>query len=328
MAFVTQTREEFTEFDYRAGQEGQPGLYSADRISTIQVNIGLVCNLTCRHCHVNSSPRRTEAMSWDTMAAVLEHAKSLSTEIIDITGGAPEMHAHFKRFVLAARGQGHEVIVRTNLTILLEPGFEDLPEFMRDHGVHLIASLPCYLEENVDTQRGTGVYAESIEAIRKLNALGYGRKADLVLDLVYNPGGPVLPPAQKILEEEYRASLAERFGIAFTRLYTITNVPIGRFKGDLRRLHQLEAYANLLRDSFNVETVGSLMCRYQVSVGWDGTVYDCDFNLALRAPVAPSTSRNIRELDPDELLDRRIVTGDHCYACTAGPGSSCGGSLL
>lgn len=328
VAIVSQTREEFTEFDLRVGRKGRPGLYGTDRITTVQVNIGLVCNLTCRHCHVNSSPRRTEAMDWETMTAVLRHAKSLSAEVVDITGGAPEMHPDFKRFVLAARSQGHEVIVRTNLTILLEPGYEDLPEFFADHAVHLVASLPCYLEENVDKQRGEGVYSASIEAICKLNALGYGNRPDLALDLVYNPGGPVIPPDQKALEEEYRSALAERFGIAFTRLYTITNVPIGRFKGDLRRQHGLDDYMNLLRDSFNPATVDSLMCRHQISVGWDGTVYDCDFNLALRAPVNPLNSRNVRDLDPDELLDRCIVTGDHCYACTAGPGSSCSGSLV
>lgn len=328
MAIAPHTAEKFTEFDYRAGYEGTPGLHGSGRITTVQVNIGLKCNLVCRHCHVNSSPRREERMDWETMEAVLGLARTLSADVVDITGGAPEMHPEFKPFVLAARSQGHEVIVRTNLTILLEDGYEDVAEFLRDHRIHIIASLPCYLEENVDKQRGEGVYTDSIEALRQLNALGYGIDPDLQLDLIYNPGGPVLPPGQAGLEDDYRRELADRFGITFTRLYTITNVPIGRFRGDLRRGNRLDEYLNLLREAFNAHTVGSLMCRHQISIGWDGTLYDCDFNLALRCPAGFEQTQNVREVHPHELLARRIVTGDHCYACTAGAGSSCGGALL
>ncbi len=328
MAIAPQTAEKFSEFDYRTGHEGRPGLYGSDRIKTLQVNIGLKCNLLCRHCHVNSSPRREERMDWETMEAVLALAKSLSAETIDVTGGAPEMHPDFKRFVLAARRQGHEVIVRTNLTILLEEGFEDVPEFYRDHRIHLVASLPCYQEENVDKQRGDGVYTASIDVLRKLNALGYGADPDLQLDLVFNPGGPVLPPDQSELEDDYRRELADRFGIVFTRLFTITNVPIGRFRGDLRRGSRLAEYMDLLRDAFNTRTVGSLMCQQQISIGWDGTLFDCDFNLALGCSAGFEQTKNVRDVDPDELLARRIVTGDHCYACTAGAGSSCGGTLV
>ena len=328
VAFAAQTAGKFTDFDFRVGREGTPGLCSSGRIETVQVNIGLKCNLICRHCHVSSSPRREERMDWDTMEAVLRLAQDLSAEVVDITGGAPEMHPEFKRFVLAARSQGHEVIVRTNLTILLENGYEDFSEFFRDHKIHLIASLPCYLEENVDGQRGEGVYKASIEALQGLNALGYGIDPELRLDLVYNTLGPQLPPDQVALEDDYRRELADRFGIRFTRLYTITNSPIGRFRGDLRRGNQLEKYLNLLRGAFNAATVEPLMCRHQISVRWDGTLFDCDFNLAIHTPVGLDGARNVRDVHPEELLDRRIVTGDHCYACTAGAGSSCGGALV
>ena len=328
MAFAPQTAGGLTDFDVRVGREGTPGLCSAGRIETVQVNIGLKCNLICRHCHVNSSPRREERMEWETMEAVLQLALNLSAEVVDITGGAPEMHPEFRRFVLAARRQGHDVIVRTNLTILLENGYEDFAEFFRDHKIHLIASLPCYLEENVDRQRGEGVYRDSIEAIQRLNALGYGIEPELRLDLVYNPPGPQLPPDQVALENDYRRELADRFGIRFTRLYTITNSPIGRFRGDLRRGNRLEKYLNLLRGAFNAGTVEPLMCRHQISVAWDGTLFDCDFNLALHLPVGFDQARSVHDIHAGELLDRRIATGDHCYACTAGAGSSCAGTLV
>jgi radical SAM/Cys-rich protein len=218
-------------------------------------------------------------------------------------------------------------MVRTNLTILLEDGYQELPQFFRRHGVELVASLPCYTEENVDGQRGEGVFADSIEVIRRLNAVGYGVEPGLTLNLVYNPGGPMLPPAQAGLEEDYRRELRDRFEIEFAHLHTITNIPIGRFKGDLRKQHQLDAYMDLLRQNFNPGTVERLMCRHQISVAWDGALYDCDFNLALRLS-AGLRSANIRDADVQELTGRRIVTGDHCYACTAGAGSSCGGALV
>ena len=317
-----------TGFDRHAGCATSPGLVSAARLHAVQVNIGLRCNLTCDHCHVNSSPHRKEEMDWPTMEAVLRLAGKLEAATLDITGGAPEMHPRFRDFVAAARGAGLAVIVRTNLTILLEPGYEDLPGFFRDQGVELIASLPCYLEENVDKQRGEGVYADSVEAIRELNALGYGIEAHLPLHLVYNPGGPTLPPPQAGLEADYRKSLLDRFGIRFTGLYTITNVPIGRFRADLRRARALESYLDLLRRSFNPGTVNRLMCRHQISVAWDGALYDCDFNLALRLPAPGAQGRSVHDVDPNALLQRGIATGDHCFACTAGSGSSCGGALV
>ncbi len=328
MSVAPQTSISPTEFDNCVAQRDTPGLYSAERIATVQVNIGLKCNLICRHCHVNSSPLREERMDWETMEAVLDLAEKLEAEVVDITGGAPEMHPDFRRFVEAARGQGHEVIVRTNLTILLEEGYRDLPEFFRDHGVHLVASLPCYQEENVDVQRGEGVYAGSIEVLQRLNALGYGNEPDLRLDLVFNPGGPVLPPDQHELETEYRRELKDRFGISFSHLHTITNVPIGRFRGDLQRGKRLEPYLTLLREAFNPRTVDALMCRHQISIGWDGTLFDCDFNLAIGCPSTIGESPKVQDVRPEDLLNRRIFTGDHCFACTAGAGSSCGGALV
>lgn len=299
----------------------------AASIHTIQVNIGLKCNLACHHCHVESGPKRTEEMNWDTMLMVLAAARAVGAETIDITGGAPEMNPHFRRFVAATRAQGHEVIVRTNLTIMLEPGYEDLPEFFRDHRVHLIASLPCYLEVNVDKQRGRHVYVESIEVIKRLNALGFGIEQDLPLDLIYNPGGPSLPPAQAALEADYRRELGREFGLRFTRLYTITNMPIGRFQHDLDRSGRGETYRQKLRGAFNPATIEPLMCRHQVHVSYDGTLHDCDFNYALGMPNNAPAPRHIRDFDAHALVGREIATGEHCFACTAGCGSSCGGAL-
>ena len=336
------------DFDRRvqeeSGEEGLPAL----SIDTVQVNIGLRCNLACHHCHVQSSPARKEEMSWDTMLLVLDAAKRAGASTLDITGGAPEMHPRFRAFVEAGIGQGLHVVVRTNLTIMLQPGYEDLPQFYATHGVNLMASLPCYLETNVDRQRGTHVYRDSIEVIGRLNALGYGNDPRLQLDLVYNPGGPSLPPPQKKLEEVFRRELLSRrrpavprlglherpngreaanaAGIRFNRLYTITNMPIGRFLHDLQRDGQAADYLRLLRDSFNTDTLQGLMCRNQLHVGWDGTMYDCDFNFALDLPVR-GENRHIRDFDPETLVGRRIRTGDHCFGCTAGCGSSCKGSL-
>ena len=303
------------------------GLCAAETLQTIQVNIGLKCNLTCRHCHVNSSPQRKEEMDWPTMQRVLGIADELNIQTIDITGGAPEMNPHFERFITEIYEQGLSNIVRTNLTILLEPGYLHLIELYKKLHVHLVASLPCYTQENVDQQRGDGVYNESIETIKKLNAVGYGIDPDLPLNLVFNPGGPALPPDQATLEEDYHRELDDRFGIQFTHLHTITNVPIGRFKTDLRRDKQLDPYMDTLKQAFNPETIDPLMCRHQISVAWDGTLYDCDFNLALRMPATGASSQNIRDIDPASLASRKIVTADHCYACTAGAGSSCGGAL-
>jgi radical SAM/Cys-rich protein len=315
-------------FDQCLEDHQLPALRAASSLHTIQVNIGLKCNLTCHHCHVNSSPQRKETMDWNTMEAILKLADELGVKTIDITGGAPEMHPDFKRFVGAIRTKNLDVIVRTNLTILLESGYEDFIEFLREHRVELVASLPCYLEENVDAQRGEGVYNESIQVIQQLNRAGYGIDPDLPLNLIYNPGGPSLPPDQIALEEEYKIELKTRFGIEFTQLHTITNVPIGRFKTDLRKAGALDSYMVTLRDHFNSSTVDPLMCRHQISVGWDGTLYDCDFNLALRMPTPDLNRPNIHSVSAETLLNRCIATGDHCFACTAGAGSSCGGSLV
>ena len=313
-------------FDHRVA-ETTGGPLLADRIRIIQLNIGLTCNLACEHCHVASSPRRKEQMTWETMEHILRVSREVGAELIDSTGGAPEMNPHFERFVSTARAEGFPVQVRTNLTILLEPGYESTAQFMADHQVRLVASLPCYLEENVDRQRGEGVYQGSVEAIRRLNELGYARNPELPLDLVYNPIGPSLPPDQKGLEDDYRRELRSRYGIEFNNLITITNMPIGRYLSRLKKDGRADSYRELLRNSFNPDTVAPLMCRHQIDIDWDGNIYDCDFNLALRMPVNHGAPANIRDFDPS-LHERRIVTGEHCFGCTAGCGSSCGGALV
>lgn len=322
------TVDTFSVFDKRVSVDGEQGLMSADRLRVLQVNIGLRCNLTCGHCHVNSSPKRKEEMDWSTMESTVGLAKTLGCETVDITGGAPEMNPNFRGFVSALRAADFAVIVRSNLTIMLEEGYEDLPSFYRDHAVRLVASLPCYGQENVDQQRGAGVYVDSIEVIRRLNRAGYGVEPELPLTLVYNPVGLSLPPSQGALEEDYRRELGDRLGIYFTNLITITNIPIGRFRTDLRRQNQLGPYLETLSASFNRDTVSELMCRHQVSVAWDGTLYDCDFNLALRIAAGFGKLGDVHDVDVGALVNRRIVTGDHCYACTAGAGSSCGGALV
>jgi radical SAM/Cys-rich protein len=262
------------------------------------------------------------------MQLVLEASKKAGCQVADLTGGAPEINPYFHRFVAALRQEGHAVQVRTNLTVLLEPNMEEMPEFLRKHKVQLVASMPCYLEENVRAQRGPGTYEKSVAAIRILNGLGYGSDPELPLNLVYNPGGPFLPPPQSALEEDYRRELGQRFGIVFSHLHTITNMPLGRFRNQLDRQGQRESYLRLLRQSFNPQTVLGLMCRHQLSVGWDGILYDCDFNLALGLPVNHGAPDHIENFKPEDLMVRRIVTGDHCFGCTAGSGSSCGGALV
>jgi len=297
-------------------------------IETLQVNLGLVCNQSCSHCHVGASPSRTEAMDRRTMELVIRAAELARPGLVDLTGGAPELNPGFGWLVEALTAEGHAVQVRTNLTALLTPGLERLPELLMGHGVGLVASMPCYLEENVSAQRGDRAYAGSVEAIRRLNALGYGINPALQLDLVYNPGGAFLPPGQAGLEADYRRELGKRFGLSFTRLLTITNMPIGRFWAEMKRARRDEEYLRLLEESFNPGTLDGLMCRHQVSVGWDGTLYDCDFNLALGLPVDLNAPGHVREFDPDALSGRRIVTGTHCFGCTAGCGSSCRGALV
>lgn len=309
-------------------QEAQGQMLRADRLTVLQANLGLQCNLHCRHCHVDAAPDRTERMAWPTMLALVRLAAACPGCMVDLTGGAPEQHPDFRRLVSALCAAGAAVQVRTNLVVFDEPGQADTPEFLAARRVHLTASLPCYLEDNVTAQRGGGVYPRSIAALQRLNALGYGVCAELPLNLVYNPGGPFLPPDQAQLESAYRHELRSRYGIEFTRLLTVTNMPMGRFLHDLQQRGKADRYRDLLRGSFNPRTLAGLMCRSQVCIAWDGTLADCDFNLALGMGLAPGQPRHVEELDPQSLLGRLVRTGSHCFACTAGNGSSCSGALV
>ncbi|MFM7739702.1 MAG: arsenosugar biosynthesis radical SAM (seleno)protein ArsS [Planctomycetota bacterium] len=305
----------------------------AAEVEVLQVNVGKVCNQTCRHCHVDAGPDRRERMSDEVVDACLRVLQSKPTiQTLDITGGAPEMHPRFRDLVREARALGKRVIDRCNLTILVAPGFTDLPEFLAEQRVEVVASLPCYLEENVDRQRGDGVFERSLEGLRRLNQLGYGQPdTGLELNLVFNPLGPSLPPNQQQLEADYRRELRSRYGIEFNRLYTITNLPISRFLDDLLRAGKFEAYLQKLLDAFQPANLGGLMCRTTLSVDWQGKLFDCDFNQMLELGVEPAAPQTILELgrsgDWKRLEGRQIVTGRHCLACTAGAGSSCGGAL-
>ena len=315
-------------FDDALAREGLTPLRRAEP-RTLQVNVGKRCNQACHHCHVDAGPKRTEIMTPATaerVLAVLERNPGLAT--MDVTGGAPELNPSFRRLVERARALGRDVIVRCNLTIVLVEGMEWLPEFYSEQRVALVCSLPCYTEKNVDEQRGHGVFDGSIRALQRLNALGYGSPgSDLRLDLVYNPLGAFLPAPQAELAARYREELARHFGVEFHDLFTLTNMPISRFAEQLRRTGETERYMGLLVNHFNPTTVDGLMCRHLVSVGWDGTLYDCDFNQMLELPIR--RARSIWELDDVRILtDEAIVTGPHCFGCTAGAGSSCGGSLV
>ena len=299
-------------------------------LATLQVNLGYVCNQTCQHCHVNAGPNRTESMDGETVDAVLEALRATGASTLDLTGGAPELNPHFRRLVRDARALGARVIDRCNLTVLSEPGQEDLAGFLAEQRVEITASLPCYLEDNVDTQRGRGVYAGSIRGLQTLNALGYGAGDGVrVLNLVYNPLGPSLPPPQAALEADYRRMLGERFGIRFDRLLTLANMPIQRFGSTLISRGGFGGYMALLKGAHRAENLDAVMCRDLVSVDWQGWVYDCDFNQMLGLPLrAPGRARtHVRELAAVALAGLPIVVRDHCYGCTAGQGSSCGGAL-
>lgn len=301
-------------------------------LTTLQVNLGYRCNLSCVHCHVNAGPSRTEMMTAETLATVIEFMRVQKPRYLDLTGGAPEMHDNFRELVIAARQLDIEVIDRCNLTILLEQGYEDLAGFLAEQGVIITASLPCYLEDNVEKQRGKGVYHNSIEALRRLNALGYGLSDKLPLNLVYNPVGAVLPPPQKNLESDYKRELLARFGIHFNQLYTITNMPISRFGAVLMSQNQYVDYMQLLRNNFSEANLQTVMCRELISVDWQGYVYDCDFNQMLDLPLLASDNdiehTHLRALIHSDLSGKKIRTAEHCYGCTAGQGSSCGGALL
>ena len=295
-------------------------------LETLQVNLGYLCNLSCVHCHVNAGPQRTELMSRQTVDQVLALLRHGDIRVLDLTGGAPELNPHFRYRVSAARALGVRVIDRCNLTVLFEPGQEDLADFLANEQVEITASLPCYLEENVEQQRGKGVYDDSIRAIHLLNSLGYGDS--LPLNLVYNPVGPVLPPPQASLEADYRRELSARFGIRFSELFTITNMPISRFGSVLLSQGQYVPYMQLLRDNFSADNLETLMCRSLLSVDWQGYLYDCDFNQMLDLPVLANDRQHISDLVAAVDLDgHTVATGEHCYGCTAGQGSSCGGAL-
>jgi radical SAM/Cys-rich protein len=326
MAQVSLSERAMNDFD-RKVQEISGSLLNARDVTTIQVNVGLRCNNSCTHCHLEASPQRDERMDWATMQLVVGVADRVHPKLVDVTGGAPELNSLLSKFVGALKEGGHTVQVRTNLAALLEPGMEGMIGFYHDAGVRLVASLPCYTKANVDAQRGAGAYEKSIEALKHLNAVGYGSDSNLKLDLMYNPGGAFLPPEQSLLESDYRENLGKDHGIVFNNLMTITNIPIGRFQNWLRQQNKYEEYKRLLKDSFNPETLDGLMCRHQIEVAWDGRVYDCDFNLALRAPVDNNVSAHVRDFDIDTYSKRRIVTGEYCFGCTAGHGSSCGGAL-
>ncbi len=307
-------------------------------IRVLQVNVGKLCNQTCHHCHVDAGPDRRESMSRETADACLDVLERHDIPTLDITGGAPEMNPQFRHLVERARQLKRRVIDRCNLTILVAPGYDDLCEFLVEQDVEIVASLPCYLAENTDRQRGDGAFAKSIEALRRLNALGYGRRGidgsdngdcepRRVLTLVYNPVGPSLPPDQAELEAAYREELAKRYGVTFDRLYTITNMPISRFLDDLLRGGEYETYMRKLVDAFNPAAVEGLMCRTTLSVDWRGRLYDCDFNQMLELPLADA-SQTIETFDLEQLAARRINTAAHCFGCTAGAGSSCQGEIV
>jgi len=301
-----------------------------DRLDTLQVNVGYRCNQSCLHCHVNAGPTRTEEMPAEVAELIIRYLDVSGVSTLDITGGAPELNAHFRQLVSAGSERGLRVIDRCNLSVLEEPGQEDLGEFLAGHGVEVVASMPCYLEENVNAQRGNGVFEASIRGLRQLNALGYGKSgSDLSLDLVYNPQGPTLPPSQQTLEPDYKETLTERYGISFNQLYVIANMPVGRFGSTLISKGKMDGYLALLRDAHREDNLDTVMCRSLLSIDWQGFVYDCDFNQMLGLPMRVNGSPRTRlsDLMEVDIEGKAIAVRAHCYACTAGQGSSCGGAL-
>ena len=301
---------------------------SRSELHTLQLNLGYRCNLSCVHCHVNAGPSRTEEMDSKTIDKVLDLIDLISIQQIDLTGGAPELNPEFRRLVIELRARKVKIIDRCNLTILLEPGQEDLAAFLAANKVEIVASLPCYEEKNVEQQRGKGVYQRSIEGLLTLNSLGYGKSSLLKLNLVYNPIGPSLPPPQIMLQEQYKKRLFKDYGIVFNELLTITNMPINRYGAVLLANGEFDNYMELLRNSFNSDNLDTVMCRSLISLGWRGEVYDCDFNQMLDLPVTSTNQRTIDDLlkNPN-LVGTAVATGEHCYGCAAGQGSSCGGAL-
>lgn len=295
-----------------------------ESLTTMQINVGKVCNLVCKHCHVDAGPNRTESMTLKTMKACLQVFKEGNFSVLDITGGAPEMNPHFEWLIKEVSSIGCKVIVRSNLVVLREKEYNHLPEFYAKHKVEVVCSLPYYSVKDTNRQRGEGVFEESISMLQELNRLGYGKEQDLVLNLVYNPGGAFLPPSQEAIEAEYKSKLQKQHGIVFNHLFTITNSPVGRFGLFLKRSNNLEGYMQRLSNSFNASTVENMMCRNQLSVAWDGKLYDCDFNQTLGWTT--NEPNHISMLKGNPIEKRTICLGNHCYACTAGGGSSCGGA--
>jgi radical SAM/Cys-rich protein len=291
-------------------------------IEVLQVNLGYKCNMACKHCHIAAGPDRNQAMDRETMDTVLSVMAENGIAVLDVTGGAPELNAHFRYLVEKAGKIGLHVVVRTNLTIFSEEGMEDLPDFYEGNGVEITASLPYYSERDVDRVRGKGTFQKSLEALRKLNSLGYGSSAGKKINLVYNPAGAFLAPPQKMMEQDYRRELQGRFGIFFDNLYAFSNMPIGRFRDHLITNRALEKYMEKLEAAFNPATLCGLMCRHLINVGWDGTLYDCDFNQMLGLKTDGGSSRHIADFDYRQLSGRKITVGEHCYGCTAGQGST------
>ncbi len=316
-------------FARRVSREGRVPLRSL--ITDLQINLGKLCNQTCTHCHVEAGPtKRRENMSAGTAQRIVDLAAGCeSVATVDLTGGAPEMNPSFRRLVTEFRSRGLRVIDRCNLTIFSEPGFQWVAKFLADHHVDVVASLPCYLEDNVDGQRGSGVFTRSIDALIRLNELGYAQEgSSLRLDLVFNPTGPSLPPDQSKLQADYKRELAERYGIQFDRLLSITNIPIKRYARFLLKQGKLEEYMRLLADNYNGVAADHVMCRSLISIGWDGAIYDCDFNQMLGMP-AGGVSQTVWTIESfDQFKDQLIAVADHCYGCTAGAGSGCGGAII
>jgi len=299
-------------------------------LETLQVNLGYLCNQSCLHCHVNAGPHRTEIMTGETVEAVLACLAAQQIKTLDLTGGAPEMNPHFRYLVQQARALGVRVIDRCNLTILEEPGHEDMAEFLAQNGVEVVASLPCYLGDNVDAQRGKGVFDISMRALKRLNALGYGVEGTgLSLTLVYNPQGVNLPPPQAALEAAYKRELHIRYGIVFNQLFTLTNMPIQRFGSTLISRGEFASYMQLLKEAYSEKNLPGVMCKSLISIDWQGFVYDCDFNQMLAIPMqeAGGANMHLSDLMHTNITGRPIMVMDHCYGCTAGQGSSCGGAL-
>lgn len=302
------------------------------RPEILQLNVGKLCNLTCVHCHVNAGPKRKEIITGETVDRILDWFGGTEIPVLDLTGGTPEMVPDFRRLVEAVRSlpQPRQVMDRLNATIISEPGYEWVPEFLAEHRVEIIASMPCYAPDNVNAQRGDGVFDRSIAAFQQLNALGYGRDPALPLHFVYNPNGAFLPPDQAELEADYKVEMEKHFGIVFNRLYCIANMPIARFASYLKRNGEFADYMAALKDAFNPATVGGLMCRNTINVSWEGDVFDCDFNQMMNLPLAPHRGGEplkVWEIDPESFAEVPIRTGNHCFGCTAGSGSSCGGAL-